>query len=138
MATKKKKYTPVARTIYLTDYSGTIDYGGNDQLTAVPTDTLSWTSSTHAISVVFPKGKSPFKPATLILTANKGSATPPTTVKKPLVRPKKYKYIATISDGNTIIVEDPIIIVDDDGGGGGGKGKGKGKGRTPKKRPAKK
>ncbi len=120
MATKKKKkiYVPVPHTIYLSENNGTIDYGGNEQLTTKPTDTLSWDSVTHAFQIEFDKGKSPFKPNEPILNGGPGAPTLPKTIKKPLKRPKNYKYRATISDGSSIISEDPIIIIDDDSGGG--------------------
>jgi hypothetical protein len=125
MAAKKKKkdvYVPVDRTIYLTDNSGTIGYGGSDQLTTYTTDTLSWSSLTHAIRIEFKKGASPFKPNTTVLSSGPGVPTSPGIIRNPLKKPKKYPYTATISDGNSIIVEDPVIIIDDDGGGGGGGG----------------
>jgi hypothetical protein len=120
MAAKKKKkpYEPVAHSIHLSESATGIDYGGNEELTTLPTDTLSWESDTHAFWIEFQKGKSPFKPNEPTLSGGPGMPTPPKTIKKPLLRPKKYKYRAIISDGNSIISEDPVIIIDNDGGGG--------------------
>ncbi len=102
------------------DADGTLRYSDKGVSVVRRGTQVRWTCAKHDYGIQFANNASPFEEQVVAFSGAKGSATDPRTVKQPTAkeppgRHYAFKYAVSVHIGgaNPIVIDDPVIIVED-------------------------